>query len=192
MAATPTDTLGRPVRDLRISVTDRCNFRCTYCMPKEIFNSSFQYLQRSELLSFEEIERVAKCFARQGVTKIRLTGGEPLLRNGIEDLVSRLAAIPEINDVALTTNGALLARKAVSLAAAGLHRVTVSLDSLDDTTFKAMNDVDFPVQKVLDGIDAAAQAGLGPIKINMVVKRGVNDPSVIDMATHFNLDPPII
>ncbi|MFT5979050.1 MAG: cyclic pyranopterin phosphate synthase, partial [Ilumatobacter sp.] len=183
--ANPTDTLGRPVRDLRISVTDRCNFRCTYCMPKEIFNSSFQYLQRSELLSFEEIERVAKCFARQGVNKIRLTGGEPLLRNGLEDLVARLAAIPEINDVALTTNGALLARKAVSLAAAGLHRVTVSLDSLDDTTFMAMNDVDFPVQKVLDGIDAAAQAGLGPIKINMVVKRGVNDNSVIDMATHF-------
>ena len=185
MAATPTDTLGRPIRDLRISVTDRCNFRCTYCMPKEIFNSSFQYLQRTELLSFEEIERVAKCFARHGVTKLRLTGGEPLLRTGIEDLVARLAAIPEINDLALTTNGALLARKAATLAAAGLHRVTVSLDSLDDTTFIAMNDVDFPVQKVLDGIDAAAQAGLGPIKINMVVKRGVNDTSVIDMAAHF-------
>ena len=185
MTATPTDTLGRPVRDLRISVTDRCNFRCTYCMPKEIFNSSFQYLQRTELLSFEEIERVAKCFARHGVTKLRLTGGEPLLRTGIEDLVARLAAIPEINDLALTTNGALLARKAATLAAAGLHRVTVSLDSLDDTTFMAMNDVDFPVQKVLDGIDAAAQAGLGPIKINMVIKRGVNDASVIDMAAHF-------
>ena len=185
MAATPTDTLGRPIRDLRISVTDRCNFRCTYCMPKEIFNSSFQYLQRTELLSFEEIERVAKCFARHGVTKLRLTGGEPLLRTGIEDLVARLAAIPEINDLALTTNGALLARKAATLAAAGLHRVTVSLDSLDDTTFMAMNDVDFPVQKVLDGIDAGAQAGLGPIKINMVVKRGVNDTSVIDMAAHF-------
>jgi cyclic pyranopterin phosphate synthase len=185
VAATPTDTLGRPIRDLRISVTDRCNFRCTYCMPKEIFNSSFQYLQRTELLSFEEIERVAKCFARHGVTKLRLTGGEPLLRTGIEDLVARLAAIPEINDLALTTNGALLARKAATLAAAGLHRVTVSLDSLDDTTFMAMNDVDFPVQKVLDGIDAAAQAGLGPIKINMVVKRGVNDTSVIDMAAHF-------
>jgi cyclic pyranopterin phosphate synthase len=185
VAATPTDTLGRPIRDLRISVTDRCNFRCTYCMPKEIFNSSFQYLQRTELLSFEEIERVAKCFARHGVTKLRLTGGEPLLRTGIEDLVARLAAIPEINDLALTTNGALLARKAATLAAAGLHRVTVSLDSLDDTTFMAMNDVDFPVQKVLDGIDAGAQAGLGPIKINMVVKRGVNDTSVIDMAAHF-------
>jgi cyclic pyranopterin phosphate synthase len=154
-------------------------------MPKEIFNSSFQYLQRTELLSFEEIERVAKCFARHGVTKLRLTGGEPLLRTGIEDLVARLAAIPEINDLALTTNGALLARKAATLAAAGLHRVTVSLDSLDDTTFMAMNDVDFPVQKVLDGIDAGAQAGLGPIKINMVVKRGVNDTSVIDMAAHF-------
>ena len=154
-------------------------------MPKEIFNSSFQYLQRTELLSFEEIERVAKCFARHGVTKLRLTGGEPLLRTGIEDLVARLAAIPEINDLALTTNGALLARKAATLAAAGLHRVTVSLDSLDDTTFMAMNDVDFPVQRVLDGIDAAAQAGLGPIKINMVVKRGVNDTSVIDMAAHF-------
>ena len=185
MTTTPTDTLGRPVRDLRISVTDRCNFRCTYCMPKEIFNSSFQYLQRTELLSFEEIERLARCFARHGVTKLRLTGGEPLLRTGIEDLVARLAAIPEINDLALTTNGALLARKAATLAAAGLHRVTVSLDSLDDTTFMAMNDVDFPVHKVLDGIDAAAEAGLGPIKINMVVKRGVNDTSVIDMAAHF-------
>ena len=185
MTTTPTDTLGRLVRDLRISVTDRCNFRCTYCMPKEIFNSSFQYLHRTELLSFEEIERVARCFARHGVTKLRLTGGEPLLRTGIEDLVARLAAIPEITDLALTTNGALLARKAATLAAAGLHRVTVSLDSLDDTAFMAMNDVDFPVQKVLDGIDAAAEAGLGPIKINMVVKRGVNDTSVIDMAAHF-------
>ena len=121
----PTDTLGRPVRDLRISVTDRCNFRCTYCMPKEIFNSSFQYLQRSELLSFEEIERVAKCFAQKGVTKIRLTGGEPLLRNGIEDLVAKLAGIPEINDVALTTNGALLGRMATDLAVAGLHLATI-------------------------------------------------------------------
>jgi cyclic pyranopterin phosphate synthase len=185
VTTTPTDTLGRPVRDLRISVTDRCNFRCTYCMPKEVFNSSFQYLQRTELLSFEEIERVTRCFARHGVTKLRLTGGEPLLRTGIEDLIARLAAIPEITDLALTTNGALLARKAEALAAAGLHRVTVSLDSLDDTTFTAMNDVDFPVQKVLDGIDAAAEAGLGAIKINMVVKRGVNDTSVIEMAAHF-------
>ena len=185
LSAVPIDKLGRPVRDLRISVTDRCNFRCTYCMPKEVFNSSYQYMKRAELLSFEEIERVAQSFARHGVTKVRLTGGEPLLRSGIEDLVARLAAIPEITDLALTTNGALLVRKAEALAAAGLTRVTVSLDSLDDATFMAMNDVDFPVQKVLDGIDAAAEAGMGPIKINMVVKRGVNDTSVVDMAGHF-------
>ncbi len=185
VTAVPTDTLGRPVKDLRISVTDRCNFRCTYCMPKEIFNSDYRYLRRAALLTFEEIERVARSFARHGVTKLRLTGGEPLLRNGIEELVARLAAIPEIDDLALTTNGALLGRKATDLAAAGLRRVTVSLDSLDDAVFMDMNDVAFPVQNVLDGISAAAHAGLNPIKINMVVKRGVNDTSIVDMARHF-------
>ena len=185
MPSAPTDTLDRPVKDLRISVTDRCNFRCTYCMPKEIFNSDYRYLQRAALLTFEEIERVARSFARHGVTKLRLTGGEPLLRHGIEELVARLAAIPEIDDLALTTNGALLGRMATDLAAAGLHRVTVSLDSLDDSVFMGMNDVAFPVQNVLDGIGAAADAGLGPIKINMVVKRGVNETSIIDMARHF-------
>ena len=185
MTAVPTDTLDRPVKDLRISVTDRCNFRCTYCMPKEVFNSDYRYLRRAALLTFEEIERVACSFARHGVTKLRLTGGEPLLRHGIEELVARLAAIPEIDDLALTTNGALLGRMATDLAAAGLRRVPVSLDSLEDSVFMAMNDVAFPVQHVLDGISAAADAGLGPIKINMVVKRGVNDTSVIDMAAHF-------
>jgi cyclic pyranopterin phosphate synthase len=185
MTAVSTDTLGRPVKDLRIWVTDRCNFRCTYCMPKEIFNRDYHYLRRAALLTFEEIERVARSFARHGVTKLRLTGGEPLLRNGIEELVARLAAIPEIDDLALTTNGALLGRMATDLAAAGLRRVTVSLDSLDDTVFMGMNDVAFPVQNVLDGISAAADAGLDPIKINMVVKRGVNETSIVDMARHF-------
>lgn len=179
------DTLGRPVRDLRISVTDRCNFRCTYCMPKEVFHRDFLYLDRSALLDFDEIERVARSFARHGVTKLRLTGGEPLLRRGLEDLIARLAAIPGIDDLAMTTNGALLERKAQALAAAGLRRVTVSLDSLDDAVFMAMNDVGFSAQQVLEGIAAAADAGLGPIKVNMVVKRGINDASVVDMARHF-------
>lgn len=179
------DRLGRPLRDLRISVTDRCNFRCTYCMPKEIFGKDYEFLSRDLLLSFEEIERVARSFVRHGVGKIRLTGGEPLLRKGIEDLVARLAAIPGLDDLTLTTNGSLLARKAEALAAAGLRRVTVSLDSMDDTVFMAMNDVGFPVEKVLDGIDAAAAAGLDPVKVNMVVKRGVNDGSIVDMARHF-------
>ena len=181
----PLDTLGRPVRDLRISVTDRCNFRCTYCMPKEIFNHEHEFLARGALLSFEEIDRVARSFVRHGVRKLRLTGGEPLLRKGIEDLVAKLALIPDLNDVTLTTNGASLGRKAQDLAAAGLRRVTVSLDSLDDAVFRAMNDVGFGVQGVLDGIAAAAEAGLGPIKINMVVKRGVNDGSILEMARHF-------
>jgi cyclic pyranopterin phosphate synthase len=179
------DTLGRPVRDLRISVTDRCNFRCTYCMPKEIFNREYEFLARDALLSFEEIDRVARSFVRNGVRKLRLTGGEPLLRKGIEDLVAMLAVIPDVEDLTLTTNGALLGRKARDLAAAGLRRVTVSLDSMDDSVFMAMNDVGFSVQGVLDGIAAAAEAGLGPIKINMVVKRGVNDDSIVDMAQHF-------
>ena len=181
----PVDTLGRPVRDLRISVTDRCNFRCTYCMPKEIFNHDYEFLPREALLSFEEIDRVARSFVRHGVRKIRLTGGEPLLRKGIEDLISRLALIPDLEDITLTTNGTMLGRKAKDLAAAGLKRVTVSLDSMDDAVFMAMNDVGFGVQGVLDGIAAADEAGLTPIKINMVVKRGVNDGSIIDMARHF-------
>ena len=179
------DTLGRPVRDLRISVTDRCNFRCTYCMPKEIFNREYEFLARGALLSFEEIDRVARSFVRHGVRKLRLTGGEPLLRKGIEGLIAKLALIPDLEDLTLTTNGALLDRKAPDLAAAGLRRVTVSLDSMDDTVFTAMNDVGFRVQGVLEGIAAAAEAGLTPIKINMVVKRGINDGSILDMARHF-------
>jgi cyclic pyranopterin phosphate synthase len=178
------DTRARPLRDLRISVTDRCDFRCVYCMPKEVFGRDFQFLRRSELLTFEEIARIAGIAAGLGVQKLRLTGGEPLLRRDIERLVAMLAAIDGIDDVAMTTNGSLLARKAQSLADAGLRRVTVSLDSLDDEVFGAVNDVDFPVERVLAGIDAAAAAGL-PVKVNMVVKRGLNDASVLDMAGHF-------
>ncbi len=179
------DQLGRPLHDLRISVTDRCNFRCTYCMPKEIFGREYEFLARDQLLSFEEIERVTGAFARAGAQKVRITGGEPLLRKGIEDLIGRLAPIPGVEDLTLTTNGSLLARKARALKEAGLKRVTVSLDSMDDTVFMAMNDVGFPVQSVLDGIEAAASAGLDPIKINMVVKRGVNETSVVEVARHF-------
>ncbi len=182
---TVSDTLGRPVRDLRISVTDRCNFRCTYCMPKEIFHRDYEFLAREALLSFEEIDRVARSFVRHGVRKLRLTGGEPLLRKGIEALIAKLVGIPDLDDLTLTTNGALLGRKAQDLAAAGLRRVTVSLDSMDDAVFSAMNEVSFGVRAVLEGIAAAAQAGLTPIKINMVVKRGVNERSILDMARHF-------
>jgi cyclic pyranopterin phosphate synthase len=178
------DARRRPLRDLRISVTDRCNFRCVYCMPKEVFDANFTFLPHAELLTFEEIARVAAIFVDRGVQKIRLTGGEPLLRRNIERLVAMLAKLGDL-DLTLTTNGALLAKKAASLVDAGLKRVTVSLDSLDDATFRAMNDVDFPVAKVLEGIDAAAAAGLGPIKINMVVKRGTNDASIVPMARHF-------
>ena len=179
------DRLGRPLHDLRISVTDRCNFRCTYCMPKEIFGREYEFLARDQLLSFEEIERLAVAFARAGTKKLRITGGEPLLRKGIEDLIGRLARVEGIEDLTLTTNGSLLARKARALKEAGLNRVTVSLDSMDDTVFMAMNDVGFPVQSVLDGIAAASEAGLDPIKINMVVKRGMNEDSVVDVAKHF-------
>ena len=179
----PLDTLGRPIRDLRISVTDRCNFRCAYCMPKSVFGHDYRFMDRKELLSFEELERVARTFVSLGVEKIRLTGGEPLLRKEIEHLVARLATIEGL-DLTLTTNASLLARKAVPLAEAGLDRVNVSLDSLDDETFKAMNDVDFPVARVLEGIDAAAAAGL-PVKVNAVIKRGVNDAGIVDMARHF-------
>ena len=179
------DTRGRRLRDLRISVTDRCNFRCTYCMPREIFDADYQFLPQAELLTFEEILRVAKVAHSLGVEKIRLTGGEPLLRKGIECLIEMLAReLPGV-DLTLTTNGTALKARAQSLKDAGLNRVTVSLDSLDDTTFRAMNDVDFPVAKVLDAIDAAAAVGLGPVKINMVVKRGVNDHQIVDMAGHF-------
>ncbi|MCX7142160.1 MAG: GTP 3',8-cyclase MoaA [Proteobacteria bacterium] len=183
------DTLGRPLRDLRISVTDRCNFRCTYCMPREVFGKDYDFLAHDQLLSFEEIARLAKIFAAQGIEKIRLTGGEPLLRRNIERLIEMLAAItlPDGRpiELTLTTNGSLLARKARALRDAGLARVTVSLDALDDATFMAMNDADFPVAKVLEGIDAAAAAGLAPVKVNMVVKRGVNEHSILPMARHF-------
>ena len=178
------DTLGRRLHDLRISVTDRCNFRCVYCMPRDVFGRDYPFLPHAALLSFEEIARVAGVFAGLGVEKIRLTGGEPLLRKKIERLIEMLRGIGDL-DLTLTTNGALLARKAMDLRAAGLSRVTVSLDSLDDATFRAMNDVDFPVAKVLEGIDAAAAAGLAPLKINMVVKRGVNEGSIVPMARHF-------
>ena len=177
------DTFGRPLRDLRISVTDRCNFRCVYCMPKEVFGRDYEFLARAELLTFEEIERLARIFVSHGVRKIRLTGGEPLVRRNLERLIALLAAIPDL-DLTLTTNGSLLAVNAQALADAGLRRVTVSLDSLDDEVFRAMNDVDFPVARVLAGIDAAASAGL-PVKVNMVVRRGLNEESVLPMARFF-------
>ncbi|MBI4315553.1 MAG: GTP 3',8-cyclase MoaA [Chloroflexi bacterium] len=178
------DTLDRPLRDLRISVTDRCNFRCVYCMPKEVFGGDFQFLDRKELLTFEEITRLARVFVAQGVQKIRVTGGEPLVRRDLERLIAMLSPIPGV-DLTLTTNGSLLAKKARALKEAGLQRVTVSLDSLDDAVFKAMNDVDFPVAKVLEGIEAAASVGLAPVKINMVVKRGMNEHSIVPMARRF-------
>ncbi|WP_353235045.1 GTP 3',8-cyclase MoaA [Diaphorobacter ruginosibacter] len=183
------DTLGRELRDLRISVTDRCNFRCSYCMPKDVFNKDYPYLPHSALLSFEEISRLARQFLALGVRKIRLTGGEPLLRKNIEQLVSQLAALRTLDgkvpDLTLTTNGSLLARKAQALRDAGLSRVTVSLDSLDDAIFRGMNDMDFPVAAVLAGIEAAHKAGLEHIKVNMVVKRGTNDHEIVPMARHF-------
>ncbi len=182
------DQLGRPLRDLRISVTDRCNFRCSYCMPKEVFDRDYRFLPQSSLLSFEEITRVARLFVAHGVVKLRLTGGEPLLRKGLEALVAQLAALRtpqgEPLDITLTTNGSLLRRKAVALREAGLRRVTVSLDALDDTIFRRMNDVDFPVADVLDGIEAALAAGLAPVKVNMVVKRGTNDHEIVPLARH--------
>ncbi len=179
------DRLGRPVRDLRISVTDRCNFRCVYCMPREVYGRDYAFLPRSQLLTFEEIERVARAFVGLGVEKLRITGGEPLVRRDLERLVAKLAAIGSL-DLTLTTNGALLAGKAQALADAGLTRVTVSLDSLDDATFRAMNDVDFPVEQVLGAIDAAAAVGLAPVKVNAVVKRGVNDEGIVELARYFH------
>jgi cyclic pyranopterin phosphate synthase len=183
------DQLGRPLRDLRISVTDRCNFRCTYCMPKEVFNSDYRFLRHSDLLTFEEIARLAAAFVRHGVEKIRLTGGEPLLRKDLHKLIAMLSPMKTRGgnelDIALTTNGSVLARKAQQLVDAGLKRITVSLDGLDDATFRRMNDVDFPVRDVLEGIEAATAAGLAPVKINMVVKRGVNEGEIVAMARHF-------
>jgi cyclic pyranopterin phosphate synthase len=187
------DRLGRPMRDLRISITDRCNFRCVYCMPKAVFGRDYAFLDRDELLSFDEIVRIARVAAAHGVEKLRLTGGEPLLRRGVEELVARLAELRTPDgrplELALTTNGAALAVKARVLRDAGLTRVTVSLDSLDDAKFQEMNDVRFPVARVLAGIDAAHEAGLGPIKLNMVVKRGLNDDEVVAMARHFKGTP---
>jgi cyclic pyranopterin phosphate synthase len=177
------DTLGRPLRDLRISVTDRCNFRCVYCMPAEVFGRDYRFLDRKELLTFEEITRLARAFVAHGVEKIRITGGEPLVRREVERLIAQLAEIDGL-DLTLTTNGSLLAQKAQALADAGLKRITVSLDSLDEATFRSLNDVDFPVARVLEGIEAARAAGL-PVKVNMVVKRGVNDADVVPMARFF-------
>ena len=191
-----TDSRNRSLRDLRISVTDRCNFRCVYCMPKAVFGKDFTFMQRDELLTFEEITRLAKIAVAHGVEKIRLTGGEPLLRKGLEDLVGMLAVLKTPDgrniDIALTTNGSALAVMAKSLKDAGLKRLTVSLDSLDDATFKAVNDVSFPVVKVLQGIEVAHEVGLGPIKINMVVKRGQNDQDIVAMARHFKGSPYIL
>ena len=190
------DSLARPLRDLRISVTDRCNFRCVYCMPKEVFDKDYAFLPHSALLSFEELTRVASLFVAHGVEKIRLTGGEPLLRKNLENLVAmlRLLKTPDGRelDLTLTTNGSILARKAQALKDAGLNRVTVSLDALDDATFRRMNDVDFSVADVLHGIDAAHRAGLGPVKVNMVVKGGMNDQEIIPMARHFKGTPTIL
>jgi cyclic pyranopterin phosphate synthase len=182
----PLDRRGRALHDLRISVTDRCNFRCTYCMPKEVFGRDFQFLPHRQLLSFEEITHLARIFVAHGVEKIRITGGEPLVRRDLERLIGMLAPLPGLRDITLTTNGSLLAKKARALKDAGLQRVTVSLDSLDDRVFKSMNDVDFPVDRVLEGIEAAAAVGLAPIKINMVVKRGVNDAGIEAMARYFH------
>ena len=176
------DTFGRPLRDLRISVTDRCNFRCVYCMPKDIYGLDHRFLDRRELLSFEEITRVARVFVRAGVRKLRITGGEPLVRREVERLIAQLAELDV--DLTLTTNGSLLPQKAQALAAAGLRRITVSLDSLDEAAFRALNDVDFPVARVLDGIEAASAAGL-PVKVNAVIKRGVNDDQVVPLAAFF-------
>ena len=191
-----TDSRSRRLGDLRLSVTDRCNFRCVYCMPKKIFGRDFMFMERDELLTFEEMTRLARIAVAHGVEKIRLTGGEPLLRKGLEELVGMLAELKTPDggdiDIALTTNGSALASKAKSLKDAGLKRVTVSLDSLEDATFKALNDVDFPVANVLHGIEVAHEVGLGPIKINMVIKRGRNDQDIVAMARHFKGSPYIV
>ena len=186
MSAPVSDQLNRPLRDLRISLTDRCNFRCGYCMPKALFGTNHAFMPRAELLTFEEITRLAGVFTQLGVRKLRLTGGEPLIRRDIDKLVAMLAAIDDIDDISLTTNASLLSlEKAQALKASGLNRITVSLDGIDEATFQTMNDVGFPVGKVLNGIANAERAGLAPIKINMVVQRGVNDHDIINMANHF-------
>ena len=179
------DTLNRPVRDLRISVTDRCNFRCGYCMPKELFGRDYEFLPHDDLLSFEEIEQVANSFARLGVRKIRLTGGEPLMRRDLENLIRKLAKVPGVDDLALTSNGSFSPERVFSLKEAGLTRMSVSLDALDNETFMLMNDVKFPVERVLEWIEASSEAGLTPVKINMVVKRGVNEQAILPMARYF-------
>jgi cyclic pyranopterin phosphate synthase len=179
------DKFGRPLRDLRISVTDRCNFRCTYCMPKEVFDSDHEFLAHKEILTFEEIARLARVFVGQGVEKVRLTGGEPTVRRDLLKLIEMLAAIPGLKDLTLTTNGSRLVQMAKPLKDAGLTRLTVSLDSMDDAVFRRMNDVEFPVAKVLAGIEAAQKAGLVPIKVNTVVRRGVNEAGIADIAAHF-------
>ena len=181
-----TDTFGRAMHDLRVSVTDRCNFRCVYCMPKEVFGSDYQFLPHKDILTYEEITRIVRVFVSCGVKKVRLTGGEPLLRREIERLIEMLADVPGLDDLTLTTNGSPLTKeKASALQRAGLRRLTVSLDSLDDAVFQAMNDVSFRVARVLKAIDHAATAGLAPIKINMVVKRGLNEDSILPMARYF-------
>lgn len=180
-----TDLFDRQLRDLRVSVTDRCNFRCTYCMPKEVFGPGYEFLPRDQLLTFEEITSVVGHFVARGVEKVRITGGEPLLRKGIEGLIGLIAGLDGVDDLTLTTNASLLARKSNALAEAGLDRVTVSLDAMDDETFQRMNDVGFPVATVLEAIDVAAEAGLGPIKVNAVIKKGVNEHAVVEMARHF-------
>ena len=180
-----TDAYQRPLRDLRISVTDRCNFRCTYCMPREIFGPGYEFLKRSEILSYEEITRLSRIFVSQGVEKIRITGGEPLVRKDLDSLIAQLRAIPGLKDLTLTTNGSLLRGQAQRLKDAGLERITVSLDSLDDAIFKSMNDVGVSPSVILDGIEAAKAAGLAPIKVNAVVKRGTNDHTIVDLARHF-------
>ncbi|MCA9314617.1 MAG: GTP 3',8-cyclase MoaA [Planctomycetes bacterium] len=185
MTTALTDTFGRPLRDLRISVTDRCNFRCSYCMPKDVFGPDHAFLPREAVLTYEEVERFARLAVGLGVRKLRITGGEPLLRRDVHLLVQSLASIEGVEDLALTTNGAALATQAPRLAEAGLHRVTVSLDALDDALFRRMNDMDFPVARVLEGIDAATAAGLGPVKVNMVVQRGINEDQIVPMAQWF-------
>ena len=189
---TPKDTMSRALRDLRISVTDRCNFRCVYCMPKEIFGSDYQFLPQSEVLTFEEIARLAKIFVSLGTRKIRLTGGEPMLRREVLTLIEMLAEIPDLEDLAMTTNGSFPVSFIPRLKEAGLQRMTVSLDSLDDDVFQSLNDVKFPVERVLDWIEAGIEAGFSPIKVNMVVKRGVSDESILPMARRFDTPDAIL
>ena len=187
-----TDKFNRPMRDLRISVTDRCNFRCTYCMPKEVYGEAYRFLPKEELLNFDEIERITKLFANLGVSKLRSTGGEPLVRKNIENLISRLSKIKGITDIAMTTNGYLLKEKVNILKSSGLNRLTVSLDAIDNETFQKMSDQKFDVNKVLDAIDYANNNGFKQIKINCVVKKGTNEHAIIDLITHFKNSDNIV